>query len=290
MKVCLKCDLAFHSEDWVCPSCAFFPPQFDGVVSHAPEFLNSGGGFKVEYFDELESLESANFWFQARNEFILWALRTYKPSAQSFLEVGCGTGFVLSGVAAANPDINLCGSEIFLSGLTRASERTNAAEFMQMDARCIPFEDEFDVIGAFDVLEHIKEDDVVLSQLYKALVPGGGLLLTVPQHPWLWSVADEYACHERRYSSKGIEAVVKKAGFEILRSTSFVTSLLPAMMLSRFFNKQTVEDFDPVSELKIHPIINKVFYRLMRLELFGIKHGLNYAVGGSRLLVAKKSK
>ena len=50
-----------------------------------------------------------------------------------------------------------------------------------MDARCIPYEEEFDVVGAFDVLEHIPEDDVVLAQMYRAAKPGSGLLLTVPR-------------------------------------------------------------------------------------------------------------
>lgn len=288
MKICLKCAEVFSSDEWVCPACGYGPVRLNGVESHAAEFSNSGGGFKSEYFDELAKLESGNFWFRARNKLILWALSMYKPDANNLLEVGCGTGFVLSGIAESYPKISLSGSEIFLAGLSHAAARVPLAKFMQMDARHVPFVDELDAIGIFDVLEHIKEDEIVLTQLYRALKPEGILLLTVPQHPWLWSTTDEYACHVRRYTNAEIEVKVKGSGFKLLRSTSFVTTLLPAMMLSRAVQKNNMEAVDPAGELKINPILNKVFYWLMMLEVAGIRLGLNYPVGGSRLIVAKK--
>jgi SAM-dependent methyltransferase len=288
MKLCLHCKNIFSFNEWTCPSCGHQPERLNGIQAHAPEFANGGGGFKPEYFSELSRLEAENFWFRARNELILWALRSYKPGASTFLEVGCGTGFVLSGIARAFPKLALSGSEIFLAGLSHAAERVPSAQFMQMDARRVPFVEEFDAIGAFDVLEHIKEDETVLAQLHSAIKPGGVLLLTVPQHPWLWSASDEYACHVRRYKRSEIEQKVLTAGFEILRSSSFVTSLLPAMMLSRVLQKRKTKDFDPAGELKINVFLNDLFYASMMLEIAGIGYGLNYPIGGSRLIVAER--
>jgi SAM-dependent methyltransferase len=288
MKVCLQCENIFSSIDWTCPSCGHQPERLNGIEAHAPEFAHGGGGFKSEYFSELSRLEAGNFWFRARNELILWALKTYQPNVSSFLEVGCGTGFVLSGIARAYPTLALSGSEIFLAGLSYAAERVPSAHFMQMDARRVPFVQEFDAIGAFDVLEHIKEDETVLAQLHDAIKPGGVLLLTVPQHPWLWSASDEYACHVRRYTRAEIEQKVKASGFELIRSTSFVTSLLPAMMLSRALSKNKTENFDATAELKINKLLNKIFYGLMKLEIYSIRAGFNYLIGGSRLIVARK--
>jgi len=159
-------------------------------------------------------------------------------TAEKFLEVGCGTGFVLSGIASAKPNMSLTGSEIFMAGLSHAVLRVPSAHFMQMDARRVPFIEEFDAIGVFDVLEHIEEDEKVLDQLYKAIKPSGVLLLTVPQHPWLWSASDEYACHVRRYTHSEVRNKILNAGFKIIRSTSFVTSLLPAMVFSRILKKK----------------------------------------------------
>jgi len=67
-----------------------------------------------------------------------------------------------------------------------------------------------------------------------------------------------------------------------------VTSLLPAMMLSRMLQRKKTKDFDPAGELKINTAVNKLFYGLMMLELAGIKVGMNYPVGGSRLIVAER--
>ena len=288
MKVCLHCKYIFSFDEWTCPSCGYQPERLNGIKAHAPEYADGGGGFKSEYFSELSRLEAENFWFRARNQLILWALRTYKPDASNFLEVGCGTGFVLSGIARACPKLALSGSEIFLAGLSHAAERVPSARFMQMDARRVPFVEEFDAIGAFDVLEHIKEDETVLAQLHGAIKFGGVLILTVPQHPSLWSASDEYACHVRRYTRAEIEQKVIAAGFELSRSTSFVTTLLPAMMLSRLMQRKKIKEFDPASELKISPVLNKIFHGLMMLEIWGIRGGLNYSVGGSRLIVARK--
>ena len=97
---------------------------------------------------------------------IVWALQRYFPQAQNFLEIGCGTGFVLAAIEQAFPKISLYGSEIFSQGLNFAQERLSRTQLFQMDAPQISCENEFDAIAAFDVLEHIKEDDVVLAQMH----------------------------------------------------------------------------------------------------------------------------
>jgi SAM-dependent methyltransferase len=268
--------------------CGAAPREVDGFEAYAPDMASAGGGFKASYFSELAQLEAGNFWFRARNKLLMWALKKYSSNVESMLEIGCGTGFVLSGIASEFPTVNLYGSEIFTEGLAFASRRAPNAKLMQMDARHIPFIEEFDVIGAFDVLEHIKEDRVVLEQIASALKPDGILLITVPQHAWLWSPADEYAYHERRYSRREIEEKLAAAGFALLRSTSFVTALLPAMIASRTLQRRSSKAFDPMAEFNISPVLNRTFEALLNLELAGIRRGLNYPVGGSRLLVAKR--
>ena len=246
-------------------------------------------GFKAHYFKELVELEAGNFWFRARNKLIIWVLHKYSPELKSFLEIGCGTGFVISAISKQFPNSKLSGSEYFEEGLLYARHRSPGVEFIQMDARSIPYESELDAIGVFDVLEHIEEDEVVLQQIYKALKPGGVVLITVPQHRWLWSAVDEYACHVRRYNANEIHEKVRKAGFEIIRSTSFVTTLLPAMYLSRLLQRNSVDvKIDAKAELRINPILNKFFEWMLHFELAVIRSGFNLPVGGSRLLVAQR--
>jgi SAM-dependent methyltransferase len=254
----------------------------------SPELAQNSSGFKASYFAPLAALEKGNFWFRARNALIVWALGKYGAGVSSFIEIGCGTGFVLQGIASHFPKMHLIGSEIYPEGIAFAAERIPGAEFMQMDARNIPFVDEFDALGAFDVLEHIDEDEAVLKQMCHALRPDGLLLLTVPQHHWLWSGVDDYSCHVRRYTAHDLHEKLARAGFSVVRSTSFVTSLLPLMFFSRLQRRGKDKSFDPYAELRVNPLVNRIFEGFLRLELWFIRRGVSFPVGGSLLIVAAK--
>jgi SAM-dependent methyltransferase len=250
-----------------------------------PPGLN--GGFKREYFAQLARFEEGHFWFRARNRLIQWALRKYFPEAGSFFEAGCGTGFVLKGLRQSLPRMRLAGSEIFAEGLAFARARLPGVDLYQMDARQIPFESEFDVIGAFDVLEHIAEDDAVLRQIFRATRPGGGLLLTVPQHRFLWSASDEHALHQRRYSRAGLRRKVEQAGFGIERITSFISLLLPLMLCSRR-QRSSRRGFRPWEEFEISRALNATLEGVLAVERAMIQTGISFPAGGSLLLIAKR--
>jgi len=254
----------------------------------APEIARGSTGFNPSYYAELARLEAGNFWFRARNRLILQTLRKFFPDARRFLEVGCGTGYVLSGVARNFPHMALVGSELFPQGLAFAASRVPHAAMIQMDATAIPFEREFDVIGAFDVLEHVEEDERVLAQMHQAVADGGGIILTVPQHRFLWSRQDEYACHVRRYSAKELRDKVERAGFSVTRMTSFVTFLLPLMYLARRRKRSADMDFDPLEELRIGGLMNFALGAVLRIESGLIGLGVSLPAGGSLLMIAMK--
>lgn len=288
MKRCLTCSNQFDSSDWICPYCGYTPRRIKGSLTFAPELAQVSEGFESNFFEQLARLEAKNFWFRSRNRLIIWALKHYFPQAKNFLEIGCGTGFVLSGIEKTFPKLILQGSEIFTTGLAFAAQRLSKAELFQMDARRIPFESEFDVIGAFDVLEHIQEDTTVLREMYRAVHQGGGILLTVPQHPWLWSQADDYARHVRRYRAQELTTKVEHAGFQVVRITSFISLLLPLMLLSRLQQQRPNPDYDATSELRISGWMNAILENILSVERSLIQSGISFPAGGSLLLVAKK--
>lgn len=289
MKKCLSCHHIGCSTLTCCQSCGWSPTVKEGIPLYCPEIAENAG-FKEGHFAQLAAVEEDNFWFQARNKLIVWSLGHYFPQFKSFLEIGCGTGFVLSGIMQAYPAREYKGSELFVKGLSHAMAKKTAAraEFLQMDARNIPYIDEFDCIGAFDVLEHIEEDGQVLSQIYQALKPGGMLLLTVPQHQWLWSQTDVEACHVRRYSKKNLHLRLNQAGFEMIRSSSFVFFLLPLMVVSRFLNRILRRKADSSTELRLSPLLNVLFHNILNAEIYLIRKGINFRIGGSRWVIARK--
>ena len=266
------------------------PEPVGGFLAFAPELATGDDGFDSTLFGELAQLEATNFWFRSRNRLLIWALRRYFSGARSLLEIGCGTGFVLSGIAEALPTLSLCASEIQTDALNYAAKRIPTAELIQIDARRIPFTEEFDVIGAFDVIEHIEDDVTVLKEMHRATAAGGGILLTVPQHPFLWSEYDVRACHVRRYRAKELREKVSAAGFEVLHLTSFVSILLPLLLLSRLAARHRRLDYDPLAELRLHSWRNIVLEWALGAERWLLKAGLSLPVGGSLLLVARKPK
>jgi SAM-dependent methyltransferase len=248
------------------------------------------GGFEPEYFDELAQFEASHFWFRSRNRLISWALRRFFPEATSFFEAGCGNGIVLQSLQASGAVSSLAGAELFGEGLAVARGRLPGVPLYRADICRLPFEDEFDVVGAFDVLEHVPDDALALSELARVVVSGGGLLITVPQHPWLWSAADEYARHERRYDRRTLCERIDRAGFEIVHASSFVVLLLPALIASRVRRRRTAEDIDPLAELRVSPAVNATLEHVLDMELALTRRGVRWPAGGSLLVVARSRR
>lgn len=290
MKHCPGCGTGFEGRVWLCPGCGYAPGCIKGFPAFNPEFAASDqAGFRAEYFTTLAELEGQNFWFRARNRLIVWALGRHFCDARSFLEIGCGTGFVLSGIAAERPTLTLSASEIHTAGLQFAAKRVPKAEFFQMDARRIPFADEFDVIGAFDVLEHIEEDTDVLAGMHRAVRPGGGIVVTVPQHPILWSAQDKHAGHVRRYTRAELRRKFERAGFADVKATSFVSLLLPILAMARLAKRKRRAQFDLFDELRLGGAANTVLEKALDLERSLIQFGISFPFGGSLLMLGRKA-
>src|SRR4051794_36561107 len=123
MKLCNECGEPVDSHERACPACSHRTQKLNGHLAFAPTLAEKNEGFEADYFPRLAQLEAGNFWFRARNQLIVWALQKYFPKAESLIEIGCGTGFVLSGIRQARPELSLCGSEIFSAGLSFAAQR-----------------------------------------------------------------------------------------------------------------------------------------------------------------------
>jgi SAM-dependent methyltransferase len=243
-------------------------------------------GYDAAHFERLAARETTHFWFVSRNALLVWAIRKYFPEARTFLEAGCGTGQVAMALQRAIPTLQLTAAEAFIEGLEIASRRVPGAELVQADVRNLPFEAEFDVVGAFDVLEHVRDDAAAMRELAKAVRPGGGVLVTVPQHDFLWSAVDERAGHTRRYSSNSLKALMSSCGLTLERTTSFVSLLLPAMLASRLTQRGSTSH----GELYVKPMTNRIGRWVMTIERAMIRAGVSLPFGGSLLAVARRAR
>ena len=112
--------------------------------------------------------------FEERRRLIAWAVQRYFPAAESFCEIGCGTGFVLEGLARLQPHLKLTGVDPYPQGLAQAAKRLAGVTLRQGDVLAASSLGLFDVVGCFDVLERIPDDQGAVEELARAVRPGGG--------------------------------------------------------------------------------------------------------------------
>ena len=283
MKLCLACDERFDSADWRCPQCGWEPePAADPQLRLTEE---GEASFPDDSFALLAELEGSSFWFRARSDLIVWALKAHFPDAASLLEVGCGTGFVLAALRARCPSLRLAGGELSRAGLEVARALVPDVPILELDARRLPFEREFDVVAAFDVLEHIDDDERVLAEMARA--SRHGLLVTVPQHPRLWSAVDDFSGHVRRYTRRELVAKIERAGMRVVHTTSFVSLLLPVVAASRLARRRPRGPYDPRAEYAIPRAVDALFEKLMWVERQLIERRVSIPAGSSLLAVAR---
>jgi SAM-dependent methyltransferase len=254
------------------------------------------GGYDPAFFDRLARIEDLHFWFRARNRLIFKLAKKITSQLEPghlVLEVGCGTGNVLRVLREASPQGVVIGLELWLDGL-RHAQRRSPGLLVQGDVRDFPFGKPFHLIGMFDVLEHVQEERETLASVWKSLVPGGTLLLTVPAHRFLWSYFDEAAHHCRRYSVQEIRERLTEAGFRVEYASQFMATTFPLIWMVRKVrglrgradsgtNRAQAND-----EFRLIPILNGVLTALLSLEADWLASGHRLVVGTSLVVVARK--
>ncbi len=289
MRKCNTCGHLYDQETWVCPSCGSQP----ATIGEFPTFVADSGVEHPREFDEktyqrMTAYEGTSFYIKSRFDLMYWCFRNFFPNTKRFLDFGGGTGFWLEAIARRHPEIKLYGSDLAIESLHNMKRRlANKATIFHTDADSLPFEDHFDLIGSFDVVEHIDDDVGVIEKFRPALKDGGGIMLTVPQHMCLWSVLDDKTGHKRRYVGDELAQKVKKAGFDVVLDTCFMATLFPPQWFSRRVMNQSA-DSDADSEHSLPGLVNTAFRAALVAELATIRAGVRYPFGGMRIVAARK--
>lgn len=190
-------------------------------------------------YERMNELETNHWWFVARRKIIAALIdRTLPRKADArILEAGCGSG----------------GNLVMLGRFGRvdafeydATARQHAVEKSRLDVRFgalpdeLPFEDrKYDLIGLFDVLEHVEADVASLAALGTRLSDKGVILVTVPAFPFLWSRHDERHHHYRRYTRASLSEVARQAGLRVRYASYFNFFLFPLAVATRAVKRLT---------------------------------------------------
>jgi SAM-dependent methyltransferase len=233
------------------------------------------------YRDQFE-LEDAHWWFAGRRA-VIWALLgragVEGRLGVRLLDAGCGTGRNLiefgclgraTGVDLSREAIELC-------------RRRGVHGAQEARIESLPFDDgSFDLILAADVLEHLQDDRVGLSELRRVAAPEARLVATVPAYRWLWSQHDGTHHHVRRYTLRALRERALQTGWEPSHWSYFNSTLLPPIAAVRLLARRRPAGADGRPDLKLTPAaLNRLLERPMRLEAALIRRGAQLPAGVS---------
>jgi SAM-dependent methyltransferase/glycosyltransferase involved in cell wall biosynthesis len=140
--------------------------------------------------------------------------RMIPQSVADILEVGCGQGALGVRLAARYRYLGLEPDPKSYAVARHRFAQTGRGEVRGTQVGSLDQAERFDLVCAFEVLEHIKDDAAALAEWARWLRPGGWLLLSVPAYQRRFAAADELVGHFRRYDPAMIVELLRRTGFE----------------------------------------------------------------------------
>lgn len=217
-----------------------------------------------KHLDELVRLEETYWWHVAKRELVKSLLSAHFAPPGTLVEGGVGSGRNLLEFRKLGYDV--VGFDIMPEAVEHA-KRHDLSRVQQHDlAQPWPLEEEsVSAVVMLDVLEHTEDPVQVLRNAHRVLRPGGGIVLTVPAHPWLFCEWDRKLGHYRRYTGQELQAEAQAAELNVTHQSYWnAFSLPPAIALrtvQRLFPRERNAEFPRVS-----PRMNALLLKLAAWE------------------------
>lgn len=215
-------------------------------------------------YDHMAAHAATHWWYVARRQVLADVIVRHValPPSPRVLEIGCGTGHNL-GMLARFGAVDAVELDDAARSLASAALGRPVVAGRLPDLPVLPAEP-YDLIALLDVLEHVEDDRAALTAIAARLASGGSVLVTVPQHQWMWSSHDVANHHVRRYSKAGLAEVFAASGLQLRLVTSFNSLLFPLAvaqrLTSRLSGREGRQDDDQAAP------VNALFRAIFSLE------------------------
>ncbi|WP_147125080.1 class I SAM-dependent methyltransferase [Shimia ponticola] len=237
-------------------------------------------------YTETHKVQSTHWWYQGRLAILTAVFDRYltRGSDARILEIGAGSGVNI-------PLLQEFGQveavEMHPGGRAMIAERFEGVDVRDgaLPDAAVFAGQTYDVVGMFDVLEHVEPHVEALVAIRENLSPDGRLFLTVPAYQWLWSQHDEAMHHFRRYNADGLRSAFEEAGWQVEQVGYFNTILFPLALIARL--KDRILRPAISSGMSVPSgFVNRLFHRLFASEARRVAKG-GYPFGLSLMVVAK---
>jgi SAM-dependent methyltransferase len=194
-----------------------------------------------------------------------WMFDRIRPWIGSrVLEIGSGIGNLSAFLVDRERLVLTDTREEYLARLRkRFANRANvsvAHVYLPDDDRAVRGE-RFDTVICLNVLEHVADDATSLTAIRNLLAPSGRLVLLVPALPALYGTIDRALGHHRRYTRRGLTALLETARFAVPHVEYFnLAGILGWWWTGRVLRRETI----PTGSLKLYDVLVPLF-RLERL-------------------------
>lgn len=193
-------------------------------------------------YDSMAALDQRHWWYRARREVIAALIRrcAMPPAPAEILEIGCGTGHNLAMLSefgsVSAVEVDPAAREVAEGRLGKSVLDAPLPELAGVPKSA------FDLVGAFDVIEHIEDDAAAVAAISGRLKLGGRFIATVPAHQWMWSAHDVVNHHHRRYSLKDFRQLIENSPLKLERIGYFNSLLFPVAVAERMASKLRGKD------------------------------------------------
>lgn len=231
-------------------------------------------------------IEATHWWFLGRRRLFAREIRAQQlPAVPRILDIGTSTGTNLRMLRELGQR-DVTGLDVNDDAI-RYCEDKQLGQVRKGNICALPFEPAtFDLVLATDVLEHVDDDLLALSEISRVLAPGGKALITVPAFPALWGLQDDVSLHKRRYRLRALLAKIEYAGFKPIKSYYFNYLLFGPIWLARKLMRWL--HLRSESEAAINtPTLNKMLSALFTLDVWTAPM-LRPPFGVSILVLAEK--
>jgi SAM-dependent methyltransferase len=245
-----------------------------------------------EYYREYFTFEREHWWFRARSRIL--AAQVAKlvrgvPGRARILNIGAALGASTDMLGRYGDVVSVEYEKACCDFVALSSGKI----FINASITDLPFPTaSFDLVCAFDVIEHVEDDARAVSEMMRVCRPGGAVAVTVPAFMMLWSHHDSVNHHQRRYRLPELTRLFQSSG-RVLFASYFNSVLFVPIVGVRAMTKLVPQhwirtgsgsDFSLVKSR----VLDRFFYGVLNLEDTWLRRGWTFPFGVSIFLSWRK--